>query len=84
LPVLPLQRSPDGACRIWLGTADGTSLEPTRIPTISVYASTNLAQPLSAWTRLTGSFTASNGMLWIDDPAARNLSIRFYRASERP
>ena len=89
LPVAPLQMSsperlPDGTCRIWIGTADGSAIDPTRIPTIDVYASTNVAKPMAEWTRLTGSLTATNGLLWINDPTARNLPMRFYCASERP
>ena len=72
----------DGTCRIWIETADGTAIDPARIPAIDVYTSTNVAQPMAGWTRLTGSLVATNGLAWIDDPVARILPMRFYRASE--
>ncbi|TMP98709.1 MAG: M6 family metalloprotease domain-containing protein [Verrucomicrobia bacterium] len=75
-------RMADGTCRIWIGTADGTAIDPARIPAIDVYTSTNVAQPMAGWTRLTGSLVATNGLAWIDDPVARILPMRFYRASE--
>jgi len=71
-----LQRLPDGAYRIWIGTADGTAIDPTRIPAIDLYASSDVSQPMAGWTRLTGRLTATNGLLWLDDPAARTLPTR--------
>jgi hypothetical protein len=84
LRMSSLERLADGSCRIWIQSADGTAIDPARIPTIAVYASTDLAQPMAEWTRLTGSLRATKGLLWMDDPAARNLPRRFYYASERP
>ena len=88
-PIAPLrlsslQRLPDDTCRIWIGTENGAAIDPERLAAISVYATTDIAQPMSAWTRLTGSLTTSNGLLWIDDPAARTLPMRFYCIRERP
>jgi len=84
LVMLPPERLAGGTFRIRLGSADNTSVDPARIPSIAIYATTNLAQPLSAWTLLPGNITSSNGVTWIDDPEARNLPMRFYRAVERP
>jgi len=75
-------RMADGTFRIWIETADGTAIDPARIPAIEVYSSTNVAQPMAGWTRLTGSLVATNGLAGIDDPAAGILPMRFYRASE--
>ena len=81
LRMAPVQRLADGTCRIWIANADGTPIESTQFSRISVLASSSTA---GDWTRLTGTRGASSGMLWIDDPDARNLPMRFYRASERP
>lgn len=89
IPMAPLQmgsmqRLPDGTFRIWIGSADGTMIDAARFAAISVYATTNLAEPLANWTRLPGGLTLSNGRLWIDDPEARNLPMRFYTVREQP
>jgi hypothetical protein len=89
VPMAPLQmgslqRLPDGTFRIWVGSADGATIDAARSGAISVYATTNLSEPLSNWTRLPGGLTLSNGKLWIDDPEARNLPSRFYTVREQP
>ncbi len=84
LRVSELQRLPNGIFRIWIANADGTALNAAQLPVIEVYATTNLTQPLSAWTRLSGSPVAANGKVYLDDPAARNLPMRFYRVELQP
>jgi len=88
LPVAPLrlsspQRSPDGGCRILITSADNAPLDPSRLQFIDIYANSSISQPMTAWTRLPGLFTAQNGGVWIEDPDARYHETRFYRASER-
>ena len=84
LRVSELQRLPNGIFRIWIANADGTALNAAQLPVIEVYATANLAQPLPAWTRLSGSPVAANGEVYLDDPAARNLPLRFYRVDQLP
>jgi hypothetical protein len=84
LRLSSILRRSDGICRIWIESSDSTAIDPIRIRTVDVHATTNIAQPLAGWTRLTNSLKAANGLLWVDDPAASSLSMRFYCVSERP
>jgi len=84
LRMAAVQRLVDGTCRIWIANADGTPIDLARFSRISVLANSGAEESAGSWTRLTGALKASNGMLWIDDPDARNLPMRFYRASEKP
>jgi hypothetical protein len=49
------------------------------ITAIEADVSTNLLD----WSKLTGGTTLTNGMLWIQDPAATNHLMRYYRVVER-
>jgi hypothetical protein len=84
LRVAAVQRLADCTCRIGIANVDGTPIDFARCSRISILASSNPAQPVEGWVQLTGNRRAANGMLWIDDPDARNLPMRFYRASEKP
>lgn len=90
LPVATLRLSKleglpdDGKGRIWIASADGTAIDPSRASKMDAFASCTVSLPMSAWARLAGTFTASNGMFWIEDPDARNLLMRYYTAAERP
>lgn len=84
LRISALQRLPDGTSRIWIANADGTAISVDPLPVVEVHATTNLAQPLSAWPRLSGSLTVANGKLYLDDAAARQLPMRFYRVEQQP
>jgi len=84
LCVSGLERLPDGTFRIWIANADGTPLSGAQMPAIDVYASTNIAQSRTAWTRLAGTPIAASGRLYFDDPAARSLPKRFYRVQVQP
>lgn len=79
-----LQRLADGTCRIWIVNTDGTPIDPARLSRISVLASSSAAPSVGDWAQLMGTCKAASGMLWIDDPDARNLPMRFYRACEKP
>jgi hypothetical protein len=82
LRVGPLQRFPNGTCRIWIANADGTPIDPARAGRIYVQATENLSLPMASWPRLAGAMTPANGWLWIEDPGTSPM--RFYCASERP
>jgi subtilisin family serine protease len=83
LRMLPPERLPGGTVRIWIANADGTTLDAGRAATIEIQATAN-GSPGSNWTRLPGILGLVNGRLWLDDPEAASLPMRFYRAAERP
>jgi alpha-tubulin suppressor-like RCC1 family protein len=82
--VVPLElgspeTAADGTLRVDAADPDHAPLATNDIPFCSVWASTNLAD----WTLLPASLSASNGLLWLRDPAIHSYPRRFYRFSEK-
>jgi len=69
---------PDGSFVFWSGDADGGSLCPGDLAGFEVQASTNLVD----WMTLSNALTLTNGALRLEDPAAVNCPMRFYRLIE--
>jgi hypothetical protein len=49
--------------------------------TFSVFATTNLTQPLTSWTSFGGAIESPPGQFQFSDPQATNQPARFYRVS---
>jgi hypothetical protein len=84
LRMAAVQRLADGVCRVWIANADGTPIDLTRVSRVRVLAASSAAQLPGDWTQLTGPIKVSGGRLWLDDPDARHLPMRFYCAIELP
>jgi hypothetical protein len=69
---------PNGIVGFWSGDADGGALLPADTTAMEAEVSTNLLD----WSKLAGVVTLTNGMLWIQDPAATNYLMRYYRVVE--
>jgi alpha-tubulin suppressor-like RCC1 family protein len=69
---------PDGSFVFSSDDADGAPLQPGDLAGFQVQASTNLVD----WNALPGALTLTSGVLQLDDSAATNASMRFYRIIE--
>jgi hypothetical protein len=64
--------------------ADGTPIAASEQSRIQVYATTNLAAPLTNWTPLTNATVLTNGVLLIKDPDSLPYPRRYYRSALNP
>ncbi len=88
LPVAPLKLSPPemisgNQLRLTLESDDGTPLTSGHLARIQIYTSTDLAEPLSAWQRVTNPVALQNGAAQVTGLDA-NSPFRFYRAVMTP
>lgn len=70
---------PNGVFMFSSGDTDGNPLTALDLPGFEVQATSNLVD----WVSLPGALMVTNGLLQVMDPAATNLSHRFYRVIER-
>ncbi|TAK99275.1 MAG: DUF11 domain-containing protein, partial [Verrucomicrobia bacterium] len=72
----------NGNLSLRLATVDGTPITPARASNVWVYATTNLALPLTNWTPLNVAPVLTNGLLWLDGINPTNPPVRYFRAIE--
>jgi hypothetical protein len=73
-----------GAFSLFLVDADGSPVASNRAARVNLYATTNLALPMSQWTLLTNSVVPSGPQLRADGFSVSNSTSRFYQAVEAP
>jgi hypothetical protein len=73
-----------GAFSLFLVDADGSPVAASRASRVNLYATTNLALPMSMWTLLTNTVLPSGSQLRADGFNVTNSALRFYRAVEAP
>ena len=73
-----------GAFSLFLVAADGSPVAASRASRVNLYATTNLALPISVWTLLTNAVLPSGSQLRADGFSVTNSSLQFYRAVEVP
>jgi len=71
-----------GRLRLFVTTVDDSPITPDRASNIWVYASTNVALPLSNWTALATAPVLTNGLLMVDGINPTNPPALFFRAIE--
>jgi len=69
---------PGGAFQLSSTDANGGLLTPADLTNLQAQASTNLTD----WTTLSNALTLTNGVLMLSDPAATNMTSRYYRIIE--
>jgi hypothetical protein len=74
----------NGAFSLFLVNVDGSPVAASRASRVSLYATTNLAQPISLWTLLTNVVVPSGSQLRADGFNTTNRLMQFYRAAEAP
>lgn len=72
----------EAGLRLVIGHADGSAISPARASNIWVYATTDLAVPLSNWTAIATAPVLSNGVLVVDGLNGTNPPVQFFRAIE--
>ena len=73
-----------GTFSLFLVDADGSPVAASRAARVNLYATTNLASPLSLWTLLTNAVVPSGSQLRADGFDVTNTSRRFFKAVEAP
>lgn len=73
-----------GAFSLFLVDADGSPVAASRAARVTIYTTTNLALPITAWTPTTNAVVPSAGELRADGFSITNNSSRFFRAVEAP
>ena len=73
-----------GAFSLFLANADGSPVAANRAARVSLYATTNVALPLSLWTLLTNAVVSTGGQLRADGFSVTNGPLQFFRAAEAP
>ena len=73
-----------GNFSLLLVDGDGSPVATNRASRVSLYATTNLAFPMSLWTLLTNAVLPSGSQLRADGFNVTNSSRQFYRAVEAP
>jgi hypothetical protein len=73
-----------GAFSLFLVDADGSPVATNRASRVNLYATTNLALPMSLWTLLTNAVLPSGSQLRADGFNITNSTLQFYRAVEAP
>jgi len=68
--------------QLWIGTTTGAAIDPTRLATIEVRATSNLSPNAGSWTTLTNALVLTNGLVRVDD--VDSGAIRYYIVSEQP
>ncbi len=71
--------------QLTVGTADGTPIQPDRVPRIEVRATNALGSPASAWPKLTNQLVlTTNGLVALTNTLDPAQPRQFYRAMESP
>jgi hypothetical protein len=73
-----------GTFSLFLVDTDGSAVAASRAARVTIYATTNLALPFSAWNPTTNTVVPNAGELRADGFSVTNNSIRFFRAVEAP
>ena len=74
----------NGTFAIYLADADGTAVATNRASRVSLYTSTNLTLPPSAWTLLPNPVVPSGTQLRADGFSVTNAFSQFFKAVEIP
>jgi len=74
----------NGTFSIYLADADGTAVATNRASRVSLYSTTNLALPASAWTLLPNPVVPSGTQLRADGFSVTNGFSQFFKAVEIP
>lgn len=74
--------SKPGQVHLPVRLSDGQSFNPTAFPNLRIFAGSDIAAPLSDWTKLNYQFQSDGGLLIADDAQAAASSMRFYRLME--
>ena len=83
-PVLkldPPKRTGPAAVQLTIGTANGAAIDSNRLSKIDVLATTNAADNLAQWTKLTNALTLTNGRVRVDNIDAAH-SRRYFITRE--
>jgi outer membrane protein assembly factor BamB len=73
----------DGKVRIRFRNADGTAIEPGRLPGIQVLAGSDVAAPRAMWAELVSDLQVQDGTVFLDE-LTEAWPQRFYRIVENP
>jgi len=82
LKLDPPSRTPPNKFQLTIRTIDGTPIDSNRLAAMELHASTNLAQSLSSWPKLTNNLLLSNGVANVTNIDGSFSRARFFIISE--
>jgi PKD repeat protein len=82
--LVALALLPNGSFQFAVSNANGTPVTADQQARMEIFATTDLLQPFTNWTRLTNATWITNGLLQVTDPDANLSAQRFYRSVLTP
>jgi PKD repeat protein len=74
----------NGSFQFAVSNANGTPITADQQARMEIFATTDLLQPFTNWTRLTNATVVTNGLLQVTDPDVNLSAQRFYRSVLTP